>query len=52
MPCATAGKPIILLLLSEGQMSHNGAFLLLDALPRARELPCDKGYNSNWFAPP
>ena len=39
-----------MLLLTEGQMSdHNGAFLLLSALPRAKELLGDKGYDSDWF---
>ena len=28
---------------------HKGAFLLLSALPRAKELLGDKGYDSNWF---
>lgn len=28
---------------------HKGAFLLLDALPRAKHLIGDKGYDSNWF---
>ena len=39
-----------MLLLTEGQMSdHNGAFLLLDALPNAQELLGDKGYDSDCF---
>ena len=47
--CDGEGRPIILLL-SEGQMSdHKGAFLLLEALPKAKELLGDKGYDSNWF---
>jgi len=38
------------LLLTEGQMSdHKGAALLLPALPRARELLGDRGYDSNRF---
>jgi transposase len=38
------------LLLTEGQMSdHKGAALLLPALPHARELLGDRGYDSNWF---
>ena len=28
---------------------HKGAFLLLEALPKAKELLGDKGYDSNWF---
>ncbi len=39
-----------MLLLTEGQMSdHKGAFLLLDALPNAKVLLGDKGYDSDWF---
>ena len=47
--CDGLGRPIMMLL-TEGQMSdHNGAFLLLSALPRAKELLADKGYDSDWF---
>ena len=47
--CDSQGRPIILLL-TEGQMSdHKGALLLLSALPNARELLGDKGYDSNRF---
>ena len=28
---------------------HKGAFLLLSALPNAKELLGDKGYDSDWF---
>ncbi len=38
------------MLLSEGQMSdHRGARLMLDALPRAKALIADRGYDSAWF---
>jgi len=38
------------LLLSEGQMSdHRGAAMMLPALPPARELLADRGYDSNRF---
>ena len=38
------------MLLSEGQMSdHKGARLVLDALPKAKTLIADRGYDSNWF---
>jgi transposase len=38
------------MLLSEGQMSdYKGAALMLNALPRAKELLGDKGYDSDWF---
>ena len=47
--CDGQWRPIMLLL-AEGQMSdHTGAFLLLSALPRDRELLGDKGYDSDWF---
>jgi transposase len=36
--------------LSEGQMSdYKGAALMLPALPKARELLADKGYDADWF---
>ena len=38
------------MLLSEGQMSdYKGAALMIDALPPAKELLADKGYDANWF---
>ena len=38
------------MLLSEGQMSdYKGAALMLNALPRAKELLGDKGYDADWF---
>lgn len=38
------------MLLSEGQMSdYKGAALMLPALPKAKELLGDKGYDGNWF---
>ena len=47
--CDGLGRPIIMLL-TEGQMSdHKGALLLFSALPRAKELLADKGYDSDWF---
>jgi transposase len=47
--CDGRGRPLILLL-SEGQMSdYKGAALMLDALPRAKELLGDKGYDADWF---
>jgi transposase len=43
------GRPLIMLL-SEGQMSdYKGAALMLNALPRAKELIGDKGYDADWF---
>ena len=39
-----------MLLLTEGQMSdHRGAAMLLHAVPPARELLADRGYDSNRF---
>ena len=47
--CDGEGRPIVMML-TEGQMSdHKGAVLLLDALPNAKELLGDKGYDSDWF---
>lgn len=38
------------MLLSEGQMSdYKGAALMIDALPRAKALLADRGYDADWF---
>ena len=38
------------MLLTEGQMSdYKGAALMLDALPEAKELIGDKGYDGDWL---
>ena len=38
------------MLLSEGQMSdYKGAALMLSAMPKARQLLADKGYDADWF---
>ena len=38
------------MLLSEGQMSNcKGAALMLPAVPKAKELLGDKGYDADWF---
>ena len=47
--CDGQGRPLIMML-SEGQMSDfNGAALMLAALPTAKELLGDKGYDADWF---
>jgi putative transposase len=47
--CDGEGRPV-LLRLTEGQKSdHRGAAMLLPALPPARELLADRGYDSNRF---
>lgn len=47
--CDGEGRPIILLL-TEGQMSdYKGAALMVAALPNAKELLGDKGYDADWF---
>jgi transposase len=47
--CDGHGRPLILLL-TEGQMSdYKGAALMLNVLPRAKELLGDKGYDADWF---
>ena len=43
------GKPLVMLL-TEGKMSdHKGARLMLGALPAAKALPGDRGYDGNWL---
>ena len=38
------------MLSSEGQMSdYKGAALMLPALPKAKQLLADKGYDADWF---
>ena len=47
--CDGDGRPLVMLL-SEGQMSDfNGAALMLPAMPKAKELLADKGYDADWF---
>jgi transposase len=47
--CNEAGKPLVMLL-TEGQMNdHKGARLMLKALPKAKTLIADTGYDSDWF---
>lgn len=39
-----------MLLLTEGQVcDYKGVVVLKDALPAARSLIADKGYDANWF---
>lgn len=47
--CDGDGRPLIMLL-SEGQMSdYKGAALMIDALPPAKHLLADRGYDADWF---
>jgi transposase len=47
--CDGQGRPLIMLL-SEGQMSDfKGAALMLPAMPKAKEILGDKGYDADWF---
>lgn len=47
--CNGEGKPI-LLLLSPGQTSdYKGAEQFLNALPKAKDLLADRGYDADWF---
>lgn len=47
--CDGDGRPLVMLL-SEGQMSdYKGAALMLDALPKAKTLLGDRGYDAGWF---
>ena len=47
--CDGKGR-LLVMLLSPGRMSdYNGAAMMIDALPRAKELIGDKGYDGDWF---
>jgi transposase len=47
--CDGNGRPLVMLL-SEGQMSdYKGAALMLPAMPKAKQLLADKGYDADWF---
>ena len=47
--CDGKGRPLVMLL-SEGQMSDfKGAALMLPAMPGAKQLLADKGYDADWF---
>ena len=47
--CDGKGRPLVMLL-SAGQMSdYKGAALMLDALPPAKALLADRGYDAGWF---
>ena len=49
LPAPARPGPIVLLL-SQGQRSDcRGAALTLDALPPAKELLADRGYDSDWY---
>ena len=48
--CDGQGRPVVLMLSEEGQMSdYKGAALILSALPAAKELLGDRGYDADWF---
>ena len=47
--CDGQGRPLIMLL-TEGQTSdYKGAALMLDALPKAKAMLGDRGYDADWF---
>jgi transposase len=47
--CDGQGRPLVMLL-SEGQMSdYKGAALMIDALPPAKAMLGDRGYDADWF---
>ena len=47
--CDGQGRPLVMLL-SEGQMSdYKGAALMIDALPPAKVMLGDRGYDADWF---
>jgi transposase len=47
--CDGQGRPLVMLL-TEGQTSdYKGAALMLEALPKARAMLGDRGYDADWF---
>ncbi|HEY8622402.1 MAG TPA: IS5 family transposase [Casimicrobiaceae bacterium] len=47
--CDGQGRPLVMLL-SEGQMSdYKGAAMMLAALPKAKAMLGDRGYDADWF---
>jgi putative transposase len=47
--CDGYGRPLVMLL-GEGQMSDDkGAALMVEALPKARVMLGDRGYDADWF---
>ena len=47
--CDGRGRPLVMLL-SEGQMSdYKGAAMMLAALPKAKAMLGDRGYDADWF---
>ena len=47
--CDGEGRPLVMLL-SEGQMSdYKGAALMMEALPPAKAMLADRGYDADWF---
>ncbi|MBC7991509.1 MAG: IS5 family transposase [Luteimonas sp.] len=47
--CDGQGRPLVMLL-TEGQTSdYKGAALMLDALPKAKAMLGDRGYDADWF---
>ncbi|MET3900372.1 transposase [Devosia sp. UYZn731] len=50
--CDEKGRPLVMLP-SEGQMSdYKGAALMIEALPRAKAMLGDRGYDADWSGPP
>ena len=47
--CDGQGRSIMLLLAEDQMSDHKGAAMMLSAMPSARELLADRGYNSNAF---
>jgi transposase len=47
--CDGQGRPLVMLL-SEGQMSdYKGAALMMEAIPPAKAMLADRGYDADWF---
>ena len=47
--CDGKGRPLVMLLSEEQMSDYKGAALMLDALPRAKALLGDRGYDADWF---
>jgi transposase len=47
--CNIQGKPLVLLLTKGNMSDYKGAALMLQALPKARNMLADRGYDARWL---
>lgn len=47
--CDGEGKPVALWLSADQVSDYKGTHVLLERLPRAKELLADRGYDADWF---